>query len=157
MHGGGGSVYTNISKSRFADIEVQLPNVATQKAIAHILSTLDDKITLNRKLNATLEAMAQALFQSWFVDFDPVKAKLAAVRCGRDPEQAAMAAIACKLVVPPGKPKGENLEEKLQEPEANAFPIPSNKFTPPGIKDQLRTLYTTLEQFYLISHRIKNP
>ena len=51
----------------------------------------------------------------------------------------------------------KNLEEKLQEPEANAFPIPSNKFTPPGIKDQLRTLYGTLEQFYLISHRIKNP
>lgn len=118
MHGGGGSVYTNISKSRFADIEVQLPNVAIQKAIAHILSTLDDKIALNRKLNATLEAMAQALFQSWFVDFDPVKAQLAAVRCGRDPEQAAMAAIASKLVVPPGKPKAENLEEKLPTAEA---------------------------------------
>ena len=48
-------------------------------------------------------------------------------------------------------------EEKLQEKETDVFPIPSNKFTPPGIKDQLRTLYTTLEQFYLISHRIKNP
>lgn len=51
----------------------------------------------------------------------------------------------------------KNSEEKPQEPEAEAFPIPSNKYTPPGIKDSLRTLYTTLEQFYLTSHRIKNP
>jgi type I restriction enzyme S subunit len=62
--------------------------------------------------------MARALFQSWFVDFDPVKAKLAAVRCGRDPEQAAMAAIACKLVVPPGKPKAETLDAQLPSAEA---------------------------------------
>ncbi len=48
-------------------------------------------------------------------------------------------------------------EEKPQEPEAEAFPISSNKFTLPGIKEQLRTLYGTLEQFYLTSHRIRNP
>jgi len=52
-----------------------------QKTIAHILGTLDDKIELNRRMNATLEAMARALFQSWFVDFDPVRAKLD----GREP------------------------------------------------------------------------
>jgi type I restriction enzyme S subunit len=46
-----------------------------QKAIAHILGTLDDKIELNRKTSETLEAMARALFKSWFVDFDPVRAK----------------------------------------------------------------------------------
>jgi type I restriction enzyme S subunit len=55
----------------------------TQKKIAHILSTLDDKIELNRKMNQTLEAMAQALFKSWFVDFDPVHARL---RCKSDEE-----------------------------------------------------------------------
>lgn len=49
-----------------------LPPLPEQKAIAHILGTLDDKIELNRKMNQTLEAMAQALFKSWFVDFDPV-------------------------------------------------------------------------------------
>ena len=48
-------------------------------------------------------------------------------------------------------------EEKQEEQETTVFPIPSNKFTLPTIKDQLRTLYGTLEQFYLISHRIKNP
>ena len=47
-----------------------------QRAIAHILGTLDDKIELNRRMNATLEAMARALFRSWFVDFDPVRAKM---------------------------------------------------------------------------------
>ena len=52
-----------------------------QRAIAHILGTLDDKIELNRRMNETLEAMARALFKSWFVDFDPVRAKMA----GRDP------------------------------------------------------------------------
>ena len=49
---------------------------AEQRAIAHILGTLDDKIELNRRMNATLEAMARALFRSWFVDFDPVRAKM---------------------------------------------------------------------------------
>ena len=53
-----------------------LPPLPEQKAIAHILGTLDDKIELNRWMNATLEAMARALFQSWFVDFYPVRAKL---------------------------------------------------------------------------------
>jgi len=74
--GGGGSVYTNVSKSRFEEIELTLPPLAEQKAIAAVLGALDDKIELNRRMNATLEAMARALFQSWFVDFDPVRAKL---------------------------------------------------------------------------------
>jgi type I restriction enzyme, S subunit len=56
-------------------IEVMLPPRREQSAIAHILGTLDDKIELNRRMNETLEAMARALFQSWFVDFDPVHAK----------------------------------------------------------------------------------
>jgi type I restriction enzyme S subunit len=53
-----------------------LKPLAEQKAIAAVLGALDDKIELNRRMNATLEAMARALFQSWFVDFDPVRAKL---------------------------------------------------------------------------------
>ncbi|MGH9834308.1 MAG: restriction endonuclease subunit S, partial [Blastocatellia bacterium] len=57
-------------------LRITLPPVHEQKTIAHILGTLDDKIELNRRMNATLEAMARALFQSWFVDFDPVRAKL---------------------------------------------------------------------------------
>jgi len=57
-------------------MKITLPPPDEQKAIAHILGTLDDKIELNRRMNATLEEMARELFQSWFVDFDPVRAKL---------------------------------------------------------------------------------
>ena len=56
-------------------ISVPVPPLAEQRAIAHILGTLDDKIELNRRTNETLEAMARALFKSWFVDFDPIRAK----------------------------------------------------------------------------------
>ena len=55
---------------------ITLPPVVEQRDIAHVLGTLDDKIELNRRMNATLEAMARALFRSWFVDFDPVRAKM---------------------------------------------------------------------------------
>ncbi len=57
-------------------IPLKIPPLPEQKAIAAVLGALDDKIELNRRMNATLEAMARALFQSWFVDFDPVRAKL---------------------------------------------------------------------------------
>jgi len=57
-------------------IEIPLPPLPEQRAIAYILGTLDDKIELNRRMNETLEAMARALFKSWFVDFDPVRAKM---------------------------------------------------------------------------------
>ena len=56
-------------------LPLHVPPLSEQRAIAHVLGTLDDKIELNRKTNETLEAMAQALFKSWFVDFDPVRAK----------------------------------------------------------------------------------
>ena len=56
-------------------LDVALPPEPEQRAIAHILGTLDDKIELNQRMNETLEAMARALFKSWFVDFDPVRAK----------------------------------------------------------------------------------
>jgi type I restriction enzyme S subunit len=71
-----GSAQANISGSQIESLEVPLPPLAKQKAIAAVLGALDDKIELNRRMNATLEAMARALFQSWFVDFDPVRAKL---------------------------------------------------------------------------------
>ena len=58
------------------EIEIPLPPLSEQRAIAHILGTLDDKIELNRRMNETLEAMARALFKSWFVDFEPVRAKM---------------------------------------------------------------------------------
>jgi len=66
--GGGGSVYTNVSKSRFAEIEIELPSIFEQRAIACILGALDDKIELNRRMNETLEQIAQAIFKKWFIE-----------------------------------------------------------------------------------------
>ena len=66
---------TNVAYLR--DFPIRLPPLREQLAIAHILGTLDDKIELNRRMNETLEAIARAIFQSWFMDFDPVHAKAA--------------------------------------------------------------------------------
>jgi type I restriction enzyme, S subunit len=64
-------------KGAMLGFEFNLPPLATQRAIAHSLGALDDKIALNRRMNATLEGMARALFKDWFVDFGPVRAKMA--------------------------------------------------------------------------------
>jgi type I restriction enzyme S subunit len=72
---------SGITGTDLVELPVPLPPLAEQKAIAAVLGSLDDKIELNRRMNVTLEAMARALFQSWFVDFDPVRAKLD----GREP------------------------------------------------------------------------
>jgi len=76
-----GSAQANISGSQIERLEIPLAPLPEQRAIAHILGTLDDKIELNRRMSETLEAIARALFKSWFVDFEPVLAKAA----GRDP------------------------------------------------------------------------
>ena len=66
-----------LNRNHLHEEVVRIPATVTeQRAIAHVLGTLDDKIDLNRRMNATLEAMARALFRSWFVDFDPVRAKM---------------------------------------------------------------------------------
>ena len=70
------SAQPNLNLAEIRNLPIALPSLAVQKAIAAALGTLDDKIELNRRMNATLETMARALFQSWFVDFDPVRAKL---------------------------------------------------------------------------------
>ena len=70
-----GSAQPFIGLGTLRGFPVPLPPITEQRAIAHILGTLDDKIELNRKTNETLEVMAKALFKSWFVDFDPVRAK----------------------------------------------------------------------------------
>jgi type I restriction enzyme, S subunit len=73
---GSGSGQPNLSPSIICSMEIPVPPISEQRAIAHILGTLDDKIELNRRMNETLEAMARAIFKSWFVDFDPVRAKM---------------------------------------------------------------------------------
>jgi type I restriction enzyme, S subunit len=86
-----GSAQPSLNRNHLYQIPLRVPQPTEQHAIARVLRNLDDKIELNRRMNATLEAMAQALFRSWFVDFDPVRAKAE----GRVPEgmDAATAAL----------------------------------------------------------------
>jgi type I restriction enzyme, S subunit len=70
-----GSPIPSTTRSAVYVMELDIPPLTEQRAIGHILGTLDDKIELNRRMNETLEAMARAIFKSWFVDFDPVRAK----------------------------------------------------------------------------------
>ena len=76
-----GAVFDSLKCADVPRFTLCIPPVPEQRAIAHILGTLDDKIELNRRMSETLEAMARALFKSWFVDFDPVRARAE----GRDP------------------------------------------------------------------------
>jgi len=78
---GTGSTVSNLRIPLLEALPIPTRSLPEQRAIAHILGTLDDKIELNRRMNETLEALARALFKSWFVDFDPVRAKAE----GRDP------------------------------------------------------------------------
>ncbi|HCX3504783.1 TPA: restriction endonuclease subunit S [Legionella pneumophila] len=70
-----GTTVLGIKQSELRKIQLTFPHLSIQKKIAHILSTLDNKIELNKKINQTLESIAQGIFKSWFVDFDPVHAK----------------------------------------------------------------------------------
>jgi type I restriction enzyme S subunit len=77
---------------------LELPNLEVQNEAGRIIGELDNKIELNRQTNQTLEQIAQTIFKSWFVDFEPTHAKIAAKLNGQDPERAAMAAISGKSI-----------------------------------------------------------
>lgn len=85
-----------VSWQALSDFSFSFPSPEQRKIIGSILRKIDDKIYLNHRINQTLEAMAQAIFKSWFVDFDPVKARIAAIEQGQDPLRAAMRAISGK-------------------------------------------------------------
>lgn len=88
-----GAVFTSLKCADIPKFKLTIPPLSEQLRISGCLASIDDKIAVNRHINQTLEAMAQAIFKSWFVDFDPVKAKIAAKQEGRDPLRAAMSAI----------------------------------------------------------------
>ena len=90
------TVQKTLNLKDIRELGVPLPPEICRNQIVSVLSSLDKKILLNRRINQNLEAMAQAIFKSWFVDFDPVKAKIAAIEQGQDPLRAAMRAISGK-------------------------------------------------------------
>ncbi len=71
-----GATMPSLNTKILSDVPIVYPPLPTQRAIAHVLGTLDDKIELNRRMNETLESMARAIFQDWFVDFGPTRAKM---------------------------------------------------------------------------------
>jgi len=84
-----GAAQQNLSATGLANLVLPFPSLSEQRAVACLLGALDDKIELNRRTNETLEAMASAIFKSWFVDFDPVRAKMEGHQpFGMDPELA---------------------------------------------------------------------
>lgn len=88
-----GSAQPSIKVPHLLNILINVPNIQRQEEIANILSSLDEKIELNTQINQTLEQIAQALFKSWFVDFNPVRAKIQALSDGLNLEQAELAAM----------------------------------------------------------------
>lgn len=126
-----GTTIKNVSLKTMRNFEFKLPPIEEQKAIAHILGTLDDKIEINRKMNETLEQMAQALFKSWFVDFDPVLDN-AIAKGNSIPEALKLKAERRKEVISSGKYKA--LPKELMElfPSSFLFNEELDKWIPEG-------------------------
>ena len=115
----GSSGRQRVPTSALSHCEVRIPPLPEQRAIAHILGTLDDKIELNRRMNKTLEEMARAIFKSWFVDFDPVRAKAAVRREHPDWTNAQVSRAAC----PNMKPEiAELFPDRLVDSELGEIP-----------------------------------
>ena len=91
-----GTGVPTLNRNHLSSVLVKNLEYKNEKVIAKILGDLDDKIYLNNQINQTLESIAQAIFKSWFIDFEPVRAKIAAKQEGEDPELAAICAISGK-------------------------------------------------------------
>lgn len=114
MHEGSGSVVSHIRVPDCSKFELNLPRLEEQKRIATVLRDLDNKITLNTQTNQTLEQIAKAIFKSWFVDFEPVKAKITVLEGGGTTEQAELAAMS----VISGKDETVLKQQHAEQPDA---------------------------------------
>ncbi len=118
-----GTTVSGIKQSELRQIILRFPPLPEQKAIAHILGSLDEKIELNRRMNATLEGMAQALFKSWFVDFDPVIDN--AILAGNSiPEEFAERAEVRRAILD----KKQNAELRMLNPETEKSSLHNPSF-----------------------------
>ena len=141
---GSGTTFKEVSAKVMQNFDIKIPSIQTQKKIADILSSLDDKIELNRRINDNLEQQAQALFKSWFVDFDPFKdGKFVESELGRIPEgwrvERLGSVCKCLLGGTPSRNKEEYWNGKIawiNSGEINEFRItkPSEYITQEGLK-----------------------
>ena len=117
-----GATRKALTKGMIESFQIPCPNLNTQKRIAEILGSLDDKIALNRKQNETLEGMARAVFQSWFVDFDPVIDKTIAAGHPIPDELAERAARRKHHKTNPRCPKRSNPSSRPLRPSPRPHP-----------------------------------
>jgi len=128
----GGSAQAGANAKVLGSFECYLPDLDEQDRVVDNLKSIDRKIELNRQINQTLEQIAQAIFKSWFFDFDPVKAKIEAKENGEDSERAAMCAISGKSDAELDQLSPEQLEQlsaiaalfpdELEESELSKIP-----------------------------------
>jgi len=112
-----GSAQKSLNRNAVYPFEVEIPKSrAEQERISSVLSSLEEKVGVNQKINQTLEQMAQAIFKSWFVDFEPVKAKIAALEAGGSEEDALLAAMQAIS----GKGEEELTRLQAEQPEQYA-------------------------------------
>jgi type I restriction enzyme S subunit len=127
-----GTSNPTLSRDTFGAQVLPLPPLGQQRAISHILGTLDDKIELNRRMNETLEAMARALFKSWFVDFLPVRAKMAARTQTGDPIRLPAATVAQASAKAEGR---DPLSAVPGTAQAGGLPKPLTDLFPDSFED----------------------
>ncbi len=147
--------------TRFAEeTQIPLPPLPEQRAIAHILGTLDDKIELNRRMNETLEEMARALFKSWFIDFDPVHAKAtlkqhAANHSPRQGDSAKAQAIdtARSGITPPLR---GSRQDKGVSPQASRWGDITRLYSPQTLQKAQALRQTQTDAEELIWHYLRN-
>lgn len=126
-----GTKILHTSPGKIVSYETRLPPLEVQKDIARFLWAINDKIKINQKINQTLEQVAQAIFKSWFVDFEPVKAKMAALEAGGSEEDALLAAMRAISVK-----NDEQLERlKAESPELYAGLAATAELFPSAMQD----------------------
>lgn len=124
-----GATMPSINTKILSDLPIYYPSINHQMNIGKILASLDKKIAINQQINQTLEAMAQGLFKSWFVDFEPVKAKIAALEAGKSAEDANIAAM-CAIS---GKTEEELRTLKSTNPDAYTQAYTTAKLFPSAL------------------------
>ena len=133
-----GSTMPKLTQGNLNRIPISAPAIDEQRKIASVLAALDDKIELNRRMNATLEAQARALFRDWFVDFGPVKAKMARAKQAGAPAYLAphLWSLFPSTLDAEGKPEGwepSRVSDHLELAYGKSLPAPQRKPGPFGV------------------------
>ena len=137
-----GATMPSLNTELLSKVPIFFPPLPEQRAIAEVLGSLDDKIALNRRMNQTLEALAQAIFKSWFIDFEPVRAKMeGSTPAGMDAETAALFPDSMDGDVPSGwrKESLDQIAHFLNGLALQKYPPIGDKFLPVIKIAQLRT------------------